>query len=117
ALVFNLWLPHLLHYVLGDELARTGRRATDHDVRALLHLVESDPATLATYDPATGDSALFDDIDTPEIESRQERMLRALLDALAFAERYGGPMDGWRWGHFHTVRFSPLMPLWIPLSI
>ncbi|HHH11151.1 MAG TPA: hypothetical protein ENK23_03660, partial [Sorangium sp.] len=118
-LLFNIWLVRLLRRTFGDELTRTGR-PLGHDVElvAMLHLLSSDPASLATYDPATGDSALWDDLDTSAIESRQERMLRALLDALTWLDNnVEKGIDWWRWGQFHTIRFAPLVPLWGPLNI
>src|SRR5690606_31316460 len=90
-------------------------------VAALVHLMTTEPAELATFDPDTGDSALWDDLDTPAIESRQERMVRALLDALAWLDAEAGPYEGWRWGAHHTVAFRPLAPIFggftIPSSV
>lgn len=116
-LLFNAWLVHFARRVLGDELAQIGRTNGGDDVRAILHLVLSDPATLATYDSVSGDSVVFDDLTTPALESRQERMIRALLDALALLTQQAGAMDDWRWGRHHTVRFSPDVPLWGALAI
>jgi penicillin amidase len=117
-LLFNAWLVRLLPRVLRDETTHAGwPGGTGYDIVSLLHLVSSDPGTLATFDPATSDSALWDDMTTPEIESRQERMIRALLDALAWLAETAGPRDSWRWGAFHTVRFEPQVPLWIALAI
>ncbi len=116
-LIFNAFLVRFINRVFGDELARVGKgRGTIHDVRGLLLLLESDPANLATYDANTGDSALWDDIDTLEVESRQERMIRALLDGLAWLQANAGSIDDWRWGHFHTLRFGALVATWGSLS-
>jgi penicillin amidase len=118
-LLFNVWLVRFFARVFRDESARFGRPAgTGFEVRSLLHLLESDPQTLATYDPATGDSAIWDDIDTPELESRHERMIRALLDALIYlADEVGSDIDSYRWGLHHTVRFETQVPLWNALAI
>jgi penicillin amidase len=111
-LLFNVWLVRFLGRVFNDELARTGRPSgTGHTIAAVLHILEADPPSLATYDAATGDSALFDDLDTPASESRQERMVRALLDAFAWLEDNAGAPDDWRWGSFHTIRFEALAPI------
>ena len=119
-LVFNAWLVRVLRRTLGDELARTGRTALgrEAEARAFLRLVEADPQTLATYDATTKDSALWDDLDTPEVESRQERFVRALLDALAWLGENAGPDPaGWRWGAHHTVTFGALIPVFGKLDI
>jgi penicillin amidase len=117
-LLFNAWLVRVLNRTFGDELARVGRPAgTSYDTTAFVHIVGSDPATLATFDPETGDSALWDDLDTPAIETRHERMIRALLDALSWLEQRAGAVDTWRWGHFHTVRFEAVIPVFATYSI
>jgi len=117
-LVFNVWLVRVLAYTFGDEFAELNRPhgSGRHYVRAFMHLVQSDPAALATYDDSTGDSALWDDLNTPERESRQERMVRAMVDALGWLAQQGGP-DRWRWGYFHTVAFAPSSPTFGALRI
>lgn len=116
-LLFNAWLVRFVKRVLADEYAQAGYSTLgrSEDVKALLHLCESDPAVLATYDPATQDSALWDDLGTPDvIESRHDRMLRAMLDALALTADLGADA---RWGNIHRVRFAALVPLFSSLSI
>jgi penicillin amidase len=117
-LLFNAWLVRFLRRVFGDELGRIGRdNGTGQDSTAVLHLLESEPESLATFDAASGDSALWDDIDTAPIESRNERMIRALLDALAWLDDKVGAPDSWRWGAEHTIRFAPDIPLWVNLNV
>lgn len=119
-LVFNTWLVRVLRRTFGDELARIGVKnlPREAEAKAFLRLLASDPATLATFDPATGDSALWDDLDTAEIESRSERLVRALLDALAWLDTQGGAdPTALRWGAFHTVSFEALVPVFGALSI
>jgi penicillin G amidase len=117
-LIFNAWLVRFLGRTFGDELARVGRpNGTGDYVPALVHLVTTEPAELSTYDAASGDSALWDDLDTPAVESRQERMIRALLDALAWLDAEAGAYDDWRWGQHHTVVFAPLVPVFGTFTI
>ncbi len=106
-LLFNVFLVRFMARVFGDELARVGRPGGSAEyVPAILHLLESEAAALATYDSASGDSTLWDDIDTPALESRQERMIRALLDALSWLQTNAGDMAEWRWGNHHRIRFK-----------
>jgi penicillin amidase len=123
-LVFNAWLTRLLGRVFLDEVAlvpvQNGSFDSEHGIddqialRSLLHLMEVDPATLATYNSAAGDSWLWDDLATPEIESRGERMLTALLDAVDDLNlALGEERDSWRWGALHRVAFASLVPLWL----
>lgn len=119
-LLFNTWLVRLLARTLDDELAHAGGVVLDRGARAraILRLAKADPSTLATYDPSTLDSALWDDMQTPEVETRHERMIRALLDADAWlSETVGADPADWRWGALHTVRFEALVPLFGSLSI
>ena len=118
--IFNAWLVRLLARTFGDEMVLVGEASGSRlDLRGLLHLTSTDPANLATYDPATKDSALWDDLTTPDqLESRQERMVRALLDALSWLdEKFPGGLDEVRWGMLHTVRFNPSAPVFGELAI
>jgi penicillin amidase len=118
-LVFNAWLVRFQARALDDELAKLGQtldRGTR--IRTLTYLMTADPTTLATFDPATGDSAIWDDLTTPQIESRSDRMIRALLDAFATLDKLVGPdLATYRWGAVHTIRFDAIIPLYFKLAI
>jgi penicillin amidase len=120
-LIFNAWHVRLLNRTFDDELAKMGASFDDQqqESRAILRLVNADPTTLATYDPTTGDSALWDDLGTPTVvESRGDRMVRALLDALGdLAKVAGSDITQYRWGAQHTIIFQALLPFWSNLSI
>jgi penicillin amidase len=112
-LLFHAWLVRLLALTFGDELALVGlERGSPAELRALLYLLAVEPAALATYDPATQDSALWDDLGTLDFrEARQERMIRALLDALGRLGTALGPeLGSYRWGMLHTLRLEALVP-------
>ena len=114
-----MWLVRAVRRTFGDELVKIGYKSffRELEAKSFLHLLESDPAQLATLDPATGDSAIWDDAETPEVESRDDRLMRALLDAFAWIDGQGKPLDDLRWGAYHTVRFAALIPLYGKLSI
>jgi penicillin amidase len=122
-LVFQTWLMRVMQAILGDELTAIGYDPPplyDHDLRVVTtYLLTADPTTLATYDPFAGGSELFDDLTTPNIlETRDEREVTSLLDALDYLNAKLGPDRGkWRWGLVHTLRFQSLVPLWGSLSI
>jgi penicillin amidase len=118
-LVFNTWVVRMFALTLGDELAKMGDPpATESARRILAYLLTADRTKLATYDAATGDSALFDDLSTPAVESRDERAVTALLDALDFlTAKLGADRAAWRWGTLHTLRFESLVSLWGSMSI
>lgn len=121
--LFNVWVSQMLLLTFDDELAAAGidlstmgnNPALDRRI-SLMHLLSADKTKLATFDAATGDSSLFDDLRTPELESRDDRILTALLDAVDFLDtRFGG--SDWRWGRLHRIRFAAPNPTWSNLSI
>ena len=118
-LLFNAWQVRVLARTFGDEFGKLSVGIGREDrAKAFIRLVKSDPAQLATFDAATGDSALWDDLATPAIESRHERMIRALLDALTTLEKIAGPdLATYRWGAYHTVTFEAVISLFSTLSI
>ena len=119
-LVFNAWLPRMIGAVLDDELDAVGWHQPPIDLtRVLVYLMEADPKTMATFDAAMRDSALFDDMRTKGVvESRDERAITSLLDALDLLQaKAGSDRSAWRWGKLHTLRFEALVPLWGALSI
>ena len=119
ALLFNVWLVRALRRTLGDELLHMGYSSIgrENEAKGFLRLLEADPAQLATFDAATGDSAIWDDLGTPAVvESRDERLVRALLDAFAWIDSQG-KIEDLRWGAYHTIRFGAIVPIYGDLSI
>jgi penicillin amidase len=118
-LLFNAWLINASTLVLGDEIkaAKLGSYASDQRLRALLRMYTVDATTLATYDATRKDSVLWDDLTTTEIESRDERTMRALLAAITYVDTLPGGADGARWGQHHRVTFDAIVPLFSALSI
>lgn len=115
-LIFNIWFLRLLRRTFGDEYVRAGHPLIFRtlQVEGILHLLEDDPASIGTFDPSTNESALWDDIDTPAIESRHERALRSLLDAFTWLDKKGQGANA-AWGAHHVVRFSPIAPTWVEM--
>ncbi len=119
ALLFNVWLVRALRRTMGDEITAMGYSSIGREAEAkgFLRLLEADPAQLATFDAATGDSAVWDDMATPEVESRDDRLVRALLDTLAWVDAHGGAIEDLRWGNQHTIRFTAIVSIYGDLSI
>lgn len=80
--------------------------------RLVLHLLEdidrTDPAFKVWTKGANGDSTMWDNPATPEVETRTEVLLGALGRALGVLERKFGSadMNTWLWGKLHQVRFQ-----------
>ena len=113
ALLFNAWLVRLMQVTVRDETQRMGYpRGLPPDLgfRVLLNLIETEPSMLASYDAEMRDSILWDDLDTPELESRDDRMVVALLDVLEWLDgAIGTQREDWRWGLLHTARLHSLV--------
>lgn len=119
-MLFNTWLMRMPQAVLGDELNAMAQNPPPFDTKvALTYLMTAVPSSLATYDPSIGDSVLFDDLTTANvIETRDERAITSLLDAIDFLNtNLGTDPTKWRWGLLHTLRFESLVPIWDSLSI
>jgi penicillin G amidase len=118
--VFNAWLVRMTLAVFDDEVNALGTGYGGYDfTRGLLNLMLPAPSTLKTYDATLKDSILFDDLTTTAVvETRDQRALLSLLDALDFLKgKLGADTNGWRWGLLHRIRFSSLVSSWPTLSI
>jgi penicillin amidase len=74
-----------------------------------------EPDGMVTYDATlrdgAGDSVLWDDITTAEIESRGQRILAGFVAALDYLETdVDADPNEWRWGRLHTLRLRTTVP-------
>jgi penicillin amidase len=78
----------------------------------LLHILEdvnrTEPGFVVHTLGENGQSTLWDDKNTPEVETRDEQLLEALRRGLEFLEdRFdSNDPDVWRWGKIHQVLFQ-----------
>lgn len=113
--IFHAWHGRLLQRTLGDEnaaLRQSGVPFGYDTTRAVLHLLEN-PMVLRARNMSTGQSAAWDDLNTPTVtETRDGVLLASLDDALRGLETTWGSADmaRWLWGERHTVRFGALVP-------
>jgi penicillin amidase len=114
ASLFTAWLTRLVPAVLADDFAGSGigNPGGEDATKALLHLLEDVGRTDAGFRIHTagpsGESTLWDNRTTAEVETRDEILLQALNRGLSFlAERFSSnePTD-WLWGRIHQVRFT-----------
>ena len=96
AALFEAFRLHLIDLTFGDELGG--------------HLLEEarGSATVALVNLLADEaSPWFDDVTTPEVETRDEILLRALEAAVEeLTEMQGRNMARWRWGELHTATFK-----------
>ena len=115
ASLWNHFVVALIDQLLGDEREVMGARASDRmTTNGLVAIVENDPGELATMDPTTGESILWDRFDTEDRqETRAETVGAALLAALEASDaRYGDvPLDERPWGEVHGLNLGALVPL------
>lgn len=126
-MIFNAWFGHAVRGVFDDEGLADVDRVGDRDtVIAAFDRVwrgrgAGNPEGLASFaaDRGAGESVYFDDTTTPEVETGDELVLRALERALAFlrsASEVAGEggfgtddMTQWLWGLRHQVRLESLL--------
>ncbi len=96
AALFEAFRLHLIDLTFGDELGEQllPRARSSVGVALLDYLVDET-------------APWFDDITTPQLETRDEILLQALEDAVEeLTESLGGNMSRWRWGDLHTATFE-----------
>ena len=111
--LFNTTMTRLTHLAFDDETALIDENpGSQHIARALITAIVA-PDTMATYDANISDTVLWDDLNTAELETRDERIVRAALSALEWLEtRFAtDDMEQWRWGWLHTIRFEDMFGL------
>jgi penicillin amidase len=96
AALFEAFRLHLTDLTFGDELGeQLLSRARGSAMVALVDLL-ADPA-----------SPWFDNVTTPQVETRDEILQRALEEAVKeLTDKLGGNMNRWRWGDLHTATFE-----------
>ena len=112
--LFFVWLNRATQAAFDDEMAAAsaGIGSTDRVV-AILHILEhvdlpeEDPGFVHTRGP-DGQSRLWDDVSTPEVETRDQIMVQAMVTALEDLDGLMGTtsMDAWRWGKIHRITFE-----------
>jgi penicillin amidase len=96
AALFEAFRLHLIDLTFGDELGEhLLRRARSTAGIALLDLLSD------------GASPWFDNITTPQTETRDEILMKALEEAVEELTKTLGPNSArWRWGDLHTATFE-----------
>ncbi len=107
--IFQFFLLRLMENIYRDEMGDD----LYHDFTTLVNV----PLRVTTRLLEGGDSRWFDDIRTPEIESREEIIRRSIRQAIAeLRARLGDDPRTWRWGGIHTVTLQHPFGLQKPLD-
>ncbi|NIS82632.1 MAG: penicillin acylase family protein [Anaerolineales bacterium] len=96
AAFFEALRIQMVDEVFGDELGeKLLPRARDSLIVTLLNILPNP------------NSSWFDDVNTPEVETRETILLRALEKTVEeLTKRLGRNIPGWQWGDLHTATFE-----------
>jgi penicillin amidase len=112
ATLVNVWITRFALLAFEDELEVLGLGVDSQQRLKLLVRMCTAPETLATGLSSTGDSILFDDLNTPEVEGKRLQAAKGILDMLNYLIPVLGPdLETWRWGRLHTLTLEGLLPL------
>lgn len=113
--IFNVGLTRIVPLAFADEAAAIGVGVDDERAAALIEAMLTNPSQLATYDSASGESVLWDDVSTPSVTETKDVIVgRGFVAALAFIRgRIGTDPTAWRWGILHTVIFKTVLPIFV----
>lgn len=93
AALFEIFRMNLAYALLADEVGEDNVSTFGGNV--LLHQLADDPQAI-----------YWDDVTTTAVETREDILLQALTDTIAwFEENVGGDMNDWTWGSIHTATF------------
>ena len=99
ATIFDLWFMNFVRNTLQDEF---GEEAYDNFVAHELMPVRTLTGLLQ-------DSSLFfDNVNTPELETKSDIVIKSMQDAIVFlSDSLGSEPFEWRWEQLHTITFEP----------
>lgn len=112
ATIFNVWVNRFALLAFEDELDVLGMTPTTQmRLKLLVRMVEA-PETLSTGLSPSGESILFDDLLTPELETKRQQAAKALFDALDYLiPALGADPSTWTWGRLHTLALEGILPV------
>ncbi|MGF1468431.1 MAG: penicillin acylase family protein [Sandaracinaceae bacterium] len=120
--IFNVVVTQLIPLAFADESEAIGIRMPGSFATRMLEWSMANRTfqedNLYTYRATYlgvddwNDTVVWDDLGTEDtVETRDERVARAVVQAFAWLEgSLGSDPDGWTWGRLHTVRYSQLVP-------
>ena len=96
--IFQVWYRFLVEDTVGDEL---GPKETDEYIE--YYWVHTPVMLKLMKEP---DNKLFDDIRTPQRETRDDIVQRSFHEAIDWlSRRYGTDPEKWNWSRMHTLTF------------
>lgn len=109
--LFNASMLRLVKLAFDDELGAMGQNPGTRGLGRLMQFAILEPTRLATYSAAKGDTVLWDNLSTADVETRDERIAASMLQgAFYLRDRLGADMAQWQWGKLHTLTLASLVP-------
>jgi penicillin amidase len=109
--LFNASLLRLVQLAFDDEINAIGMRPGSKGLARTLQLAILEPSKLATYSAARGDTVLWDNLTTTDVETRDERIAASMILGVNYLRgRLGADMSQWRWGKLHTLTLVSMVP-------
>ena len=107
ASIFDVFFVNLTKNTLLDDLGtEVYQNFLHHEnvpVRTMSELIRQTPATVDT-----NAFSFFDNINTPEIETKSDIVLKSMQDAILFlSDSLGSQSEDWRWEQLHTLTLRP----------
>lgn len=127
--IWNAWLAKAVNGLFVDEAIPGGAWPGSSRARQLKLLRDfldgvgaGNPGKLASWNPDTLEPVFWDDATTPEVELRDEILIRGLVQALDLLAAPAGPdmrsggfgsdnPADWLWGLKHFVRFESILAM------
>ncbi len=107
--IFNVFFVKLLHNIYEDEM---GEELFNNYI-----FLANIPFRVTTKLLQDSTSTWFDNVNTPEVETRDDIVQKSLYDAIAeLRTKLGGELKTWQWGKTHQVTFQHLFGLVKPLD-
>jgi penicillin amidase len=104
--IYAHWYAYFFQRALSDELAALGVGLPGGSINRVLVAMCTAPDKLSTG------TAMFDDMNTAQIEEKRTIAAQALVLALdKIVQRLGSDPTKWRWGAIHTLALEPLLPI------
>lgn len=99
--IFEVYFQKLIHNIFLDEM---GEELFNQYI-----VLANMPYRITLSLLSTSDSAWFDDVTTPQIETRDDIIRRSFSEAIEeLQKQFGGEMKEWQWGKLHTITFKHL---------
>jgi len=96
--IFQAFLIKAISNTIGDELGPT--------LTALYDTLSARPMIAITDLLRKDSSSWFDNVLTPQVETKNEIVRKSLEDGIQYLrERLGGELKEWRWGDIHQIEF------------